>query len=361
MLKFAIIPWSEKDYEDGFFFGQNKKEAKFHNEGVRRFYNVFVNHGDIIHTVDLYKDICEPDYFLFLWPDWKWVMKLMISGLLDRAVYCNGEPPTVIPINCPEGFKKLQQIFPVILTYNSDWVDNKHVFKRNIPYTFTYHTDTIPFIEKKLLTGISTNKKSNYKDELYSERERAYSFFEKKYPDQFAFYGMQWGIKNHPCYGGTVADKFETFHHFKFALCLENTCNVKDYVTEKMLDCLCAGIVPIYGGAINITDYVPQECFIDYFSFSSIQEMADYITGMKENDYQRYLDSARLWLSSDGKLKFTREEYAESIYYAIQNKESFKATSTGKIIVSINYFENLLCSKIVKIRKKVKNAIIKKR
>lgn len=74
--------------------------------------------------------------------------------------------------------------------------------------------------------------------------------------------------------------------------------NIKGYVTEKILDCLCMGIVPIYMGASNIDDYVPKDCFIKYESFGSLHELEKYLKEMDEIQYNHFLDAAKLYLST---------------------------------------------------------------
>jgi hypothetical protein len=48
------------------------------------------------------------------------------------------------------------------------------------------------------------------------------------------------------------------FSQYKFALAFENN-NVTDYVTEKYVNVLQAGTVPVYMGAPNIDSWVPGE------------------------------------------------------------------------------------------------------
>ena len=47
-------------------------------------------------------------------------------------------------------------------------------------------------------------------------------------------------------------------------------------VSEKIFDCFAAGNVPIYWGASNVTDYIPEDCFIDMRSFSSFEELYQF-------------------------------------------------------------------------------------
>lgn len=333
-MNFALIPYTKDKLEDKYFYEVDAEGSKvFANEDVEAFWKFFYDRGDEIHTIDVYETFKEVDFFLIFNVDWKWIWKIVRSDCAERMVYCNAEPPTVLPLNCPKGFKKIKKIFPYILTWNRDWIDNKRIFQRNIPYNFQYNFGDIPYESKRLLTAITANKKSNYKDELYSERERAYSFFEKELPEDFTFYGVGWNRKEHPGYGGCVNNKFDIYHQYKFVLCLENTKNVKDYVTEKIYDCLCSGVVPIYGGASNIQEYVPQECYIDYFNFDNLEHLKQFIVNMDRETYQKYLIAIDQFLRTDIQKNYTREKYAEYIYKAINEDVRFNIRIDGIIWV----------------------------
>lgn len=58
--------------------------------------------------------------------------------------------------------------------------------------------------------------------------------------------------------------KLEYFRHYKFCITMENSV-ARDYVTEKVYHGLIAGCVPIYLGAPNVADYIPDSnAIIDY-------------------------------------------------------------------------------------------------
>mgnify|MGYP003298536239 CR=1 FL=1 len=355
-MKFAIIPWSDKELNDQIFIAKDLKGRVLAQECITgRLRDEFVRQGHQIHTIDYYKDLSEVDYFLFYTLDWKLVKTIIKNGWASKMVYCNAEPPTVTLLNTPKGYKKLTQIFPYILTWNENWIDNKSIFKRNIPYMFYENFGNVEFKERKLLTGISGNKSSDYPDELYSKREEVYSFFEKYYPDDFTFYGAGWNKDKHPCYGGRVLEKSRVFHCYRFAICFENTRNVKGYITEKIFDCLCMGIIPVYAGAEDIADYIPQECYVDYFSFKSDDELAKYLFNMSEEEYQSRLEAIGDFLKTDVKDKFSGEEYARCMLEAVKHQKKFNPTRCGKVLVyGICFKEN-----IISILKRIKRNLIK--
>ncbi len=219
----------------------------------------------------------------------------------------------------------METIFPYIMTFINSKIDNVTYFKKNIPYYFDIDFGNVPYEDKKLLTSISGNKKPkgvNPETELYSERERIYTYFEKNYPNDFDFYGTGWG-EDHPCYKGRVDSKIETYHNYKFAVCLENTKGDVDYVSEKIYDCLCAGIVPIYAGAPNVDEYIPKDCFIDYFEFQSLDELADRLLNMPKEEYEGYVSNGHEFINKLDKHEFTGGRFAEYIYDMASHKKDF--------------------------------------
>lgn len=61
-------------------------------------------------------------------------------------------------------------------------------------------------------------------------------------------------------------DKLKLMRPYKFNLAFENG-NVIDYVTEKVYQALAAGVLPVYMGAPNIREYVPDGSIIDFADF----------------------------------------------------------------------------------------------
>jgi hypothetical protein len=339
-LKIAVIPWSEKFMQNR-MFDLNNMDVNRDNLMVPfvKMKEEFERNGDVFQTIDMF-DINEVDYFLFFIMNYKMVQKISSLGKADRMIYCNGEPPSVEIMNTPKGFRYLSKYFPYIMTWNDDWIDNKTIFKRNIPYYFEPNIGSVPFNERKLITCISGNKKSNHPDELYSERERAIEFFEANYPEQFDFYGIGWDKSKYTCYGGKVDNKAEVYHNYRFAICYENIRNFNGYITEKILDCICSGIVPIYAGASNISDYVPNECFIELDKFKNYRELSDFLINMDENTYKSYLDAAQRFLNSSRLDKFRGEDYAKYVYKIINQNKKFKINVLNRI--HLNY----ICSKL---------------
>lgn len=345
-MKFAVIPWAESEFNDAFFGSYDSDGNLMLSDSYRAdMYNEFFRLGHEVHTIDRYENLREVDYFLILPMDcWKWTNKLIHMGLADRLIYCNAEPPSVLKRNSPKGYKILRQIFPYILTWNSKWVDNTSIFRKHTQYRFENRFGNVPYEKRKLLTAISGNKHSKYPNELYSERDKVYAYFEKNYADHFDFYGSGWenSKDSHPCYRGYANEKEEVYHKYRFAICFENTSGLYDYVTEKILDCICAGVVPIYAGTPNIYEYVPSNCFIDYFSFSDCGELANYIVNMSEGEYSNYQNAMMNFICSDKIALFSGGLYTRDILNAIHSKKRFVLTKIGRFYVIIQTFKECI-------------------
>lgn len=349
MKRIAVVPWSAFCLRDRMFMVDDEK-INF-DYRMNPYYEMkleFEKNGDIFHTVDMYDDLYSIDCFLFFELDWKWLEKITEAGLENRMIYCNAEPPVVNPLNSPEGYRYLLRFFPRIMTWNDQWVDNKVIFKRNVPYFFVDNRCSTNFQEKRLLTSISGNKRSKHPDELYSEREKVIDFFEKNFPEDFEFYGTGWEKEKYKCYCGRCEKKYEIYQQYKFAICFENMKNICGYVTEKILDCLTSGIVPIYAGASDVSKYVPNDCYIDYFQFANLQELRNFLNDMTEEEHQKYLASADNFLKSRKVEVFSGREYARDVYAVLDKEKRFVMTKRNKKYVWLKNRKNEIKGKIKK-------------
>lgn len=207
---------------------------------------------------------------------------------------------------------KTQDLFGKIFTWDDDLVDNEKYFKFHYP-ALKPRMENIPtFEEKKFSVMISRRLTSRYPKELYSERKRVIKFFEGRSIGEFDLYGYRWK-KKYKNYKGPTKDKLETLKEYKYSFCYENTGDVKGYITEKIFDCFAAGVVPIYLGASNVTDYIPKECFIDRREFSNNEELIEHLKGISKEEYQQYLDHAATYLKSDEVKVFTNAYFVENV------------------------------------------------
>ncbi|MFN9621939.1 MAG: glycosyltransferase family 10 domain-containing protein [Cyanobacteriota bacterium] len=91
--------------------------------------------------------------------------------------------------------------------------------------------------------------------------------------------------------GYTVENKIKFLRHYKFNIAFENESSL-GYTTEKILDPLLSGAIPIYWGNPNIADDFAPGSYINAMDFSSDEELVAVIREIDQNDdlfrqYQR--------------------------------------------------------------------------
>lgn len=63
---------------------------------------------------------------------------------------------------------------------------------------------------------------------------------------------------------------------------------VDDYVTEKLWGALSSGTIPVYKGAPNIKDHVPENSIVSVDLFSSLDELANHLNEILKNETLYY-------------------------------------------------------------------------
>ncbi len=246
------------------------------------------------------------------------------AGLGHRIALFLLESPAIVPRN---NDADLHARFPIVFTWHDGLVDNQHFFKLNIPQPSHFPSvEPRPFDSKKLLANTSSNKYRRHKHELYTERRRSIRYFEKAHPTSFDLYGVGWNkpsgiaqrllpwtIPTYSSYRGTVANKWDVYPEYRFGLCYENVSDEPGYITEKIFDCMRSDCVPIYHGAQNVADYIPSEAFVDRRQFASNDELARFIEGMPETEYEGYRSAIHDFLIFGGFRLFLEEAFAAHV------------------------------------------------
>jgi alpha(1,3/1,4) fucosyltransferase len=211
-------------------------------------------------------------------------------------------------------YKKLHDCIGRVYTWDDDLVDNIKYFKFYYPVLTLMLTDIPSFEEKKFCTmiaGANLSEKfpKEFPDELYTARKNIVVFFEQSGEKGFDLYGRGWDSAVFPSYRGKVSDKLSVMKQYRFAICYENTQNIRGYVTEKIFDCFAAGTIPVYLGATNITDYVPKDCFIDRRDFATLEELHVFLKQMDKTTFDGYIQRIAAYLQSDQAQLFSQENF----------------------------------------------------
>ena len=300
--------------------------------------------------------INEDDLILFsdrnhVYEGWDFLRK---HDYLKRTI-CIMIESDVVDSQCGIAFlRMIKGGFPYILTYQDDIVDNVKYFKYwpSIDSSPVMSEGSIPYSEKGLAAIICTNQIcAELPGELYSERKRIVDFFETHEEYQFGVYGRFWeGYRN---WGGAINRKSDAYHKYKFAICIENT-RRNGYITEKLFDCFKNGIVPVYGGPLNVEKYIPKDCFIDYFSFATLEEMAEFLSNMDEREYSGYLNAIRNFMSTEEYQKFGCEEQIRKVLRLVPMlPEKYRVKIKDRITIFRNIGRPVLMARIIALKNRI--------
>ena len=319
-MKIGIVPFYNKLNKNKLFDIQDKAynvdNALLPYSEIK---NLFSQSNIEVNTLDCY-NIEEVDAVLFFTLDYT-CLKKCLKNKVKKIIYFAWEPEVVDRNHSKEGLKKLEPYFHTIMTWNDDLVDNIKYFKINYPHHLILSENECTerdFNNKKLLVNISGNKKSDHPSELYSERVKVIDFYNNKGGNDFELYGSIWP-ESYIHSKGKCLSKYNVYNNFKFALCLENMCNINGYVTEKILDCFVCGVVPVYWGATNISSYIPDDCYINYKNFTSLEDMHTYLVSMNYATYQKYVSAITAFLKSKDVRPFTSDFFVENVQNAINS------------------------------------------
>ncbi|MFN4280736.1 glycosyltransferase family 10 domain-containing protein [Thermosynechococcus sp.] len=244
------------------------------------------------------------------------------------------ENPLIYPAN---GFRFLQHQYRTIFAWNSELgIDGK-----TVPIRLPHPLEVAPLEgygeRPQLVVLINSNKALAWwapDRDLYRERLKAIRWFERYAPQDFALYGRDWdkspaqpvvgGLIRFlerwwpqpstafPSWRGTIAAKRDILLRSRFSIVYENAI-FRGYITEKIFDAFCAGNVPVYWGAPDVTDYIPKDCFIDRREFSSYEDLYWFLKTMPEETYLGYQQAIHRFLASPQAQQFSIPHFVQTI------------------------------------------------
>ncbi len=216
------------------------------------------------------------------------------------------EPPAIDPMQYT---KRVWKQFDAILTWNTYLIGASPAFTFeagayfDLPYCFDYGVKPVTSAldlatRERAICQICGDKYSLSAEEIYSDRRQVARWFHQHARTRMDVFGRP--PMDTPNYRGPCASKAETFAKYRYALCFENTFHplwTRGYLTEKILDCMASGTVPVYYGCSNIEELVPRDCFIDYRRFASLEELDAFLQDMTDHEYLGYAERMRKFVA----------------------------------------------------------------
>jgi hypothetical protein len=234
--------------------------------------------------------------------------------------------------------KENYKYFDKVFTWDDEVVDGGKYIKLCYSFKIPDNLNIVDIKKEKLCTLISANKYTAHALELYTERIKAIKWFEKNHLEDFDLYGYEWDLYlfkgifaklnrfkflrkllpgQYHSYKGSISSKKEVMKKYKFAICYENAKDSKGYITEKIYDCFFSGCVPVYLGASNVTDYIPENTFIDKRKYENYESLYQLMKHMTASEYAGYLQNIAGFIKSDRFNQFSADHYAQLIINTI--------------------------------------------
>jgi alpha(1,3/1,4) fucosyltransferase len=235
--------------------------------------------------------------------------------------------------------------FAKIFTWHTELLKNKHYVRVHFSQKITLPSVTGFAKREHWLCLIAGNKRASHPLELYTQRVNAIRWHEQHHPDHFNLYGMGWDMPMIPgprclrrwatkiplladilqrkfrTYRGPVSSKRECLQRHRFSICFENAHSIPGYITEKIIDCMMAGCVPIYWGAPDILEHIPPDCLIDFRSFMRFDRLWEYLLTIDEDRFVNYQRAMVSFLASPQAAPFTSTFFAKQILGTIGSSD----------------------------------------
>ena len=257
----------------------------------------------------------------------------------SKIKYCIWpEAPEIYPRN---NLYQLAKDFDKIFTTFDNDIDNKKFFKIKCPIDFKdFKVNTFENRSKFCCILTSNKNLSKYSNiSGYSERVKIIKWFEKNHPKDLSLYGVGWDkffssnyylnryfsklVKNmfkkkYYVYKGIAESKTEVYQDHKFSICFENVINKPGYFCELIFDSLNNGCLPVYLGCSNVSDYIPDNCFIDRRNFLSNEELFKFLKSISKKEYDQYQENIKYFLKDQKNKMFSVEFFSNQIIKQIK-------------------------------------------
>lgn len=156
--------------------------------------------------------------------------------------------------------------------------------------------------------------------------------------------------------GGRVKDKLEMVSKSKFTIAFENESH-PGYATEKIIEPLIQGSIPIYWGDPTITKDFNPECLINVHDFNSFEEVVERVIEIDNNDdlWKSYIKAP---IFKDNKLpeELTNEAILE-FFDKIFSKKKAYVLKPRKQVQKLNYIIKAKLKKDSNLFSRIKNRL----
>lgn len=185
------------------------------------------------------------------------------------------EPPQIFN-HSHSNIHRVEQFYDYIFTYNEDLLALSPKYKKMYFGACWITPENSKLYEKtKMVSIVASNKR------FAAGHRYRHEIIEKLHPK----HGFDlWGSGYNP-FDNEPAERLKPFKDYRYNIVVENG-RMKNYFTDKILDCFAVGSIPIYWGDPNIKNLFDERGF---YTFNTIDELDHILSSISEEDYNSKL------------------------------------------------------------------------
>jgi hypothetical protein len=216
----------------------------------------------------------------------------------QEPLFSPNEPKDTIHNYCSKAFVSDKSMYPdtpeYIETLLPMFYAGRGEFDSRPEWDWSKQIETISYEKTKAISVVVTN---NYNSHFRSIENKCEVIYEKRtrlghllsQNQSIDIYGTFWD-KNDTNIKGEAWNKHIALDEYMFSVACENSIQ-KNYISEKFWDVILTNGVPLYMGCNNISEYVPEDCYIN-INAESIDDIRDSVYEVLNNSdslYKQYL------------------------------------------------------------------------
>ncbi len=285
--------------------------------------------GIEFNTYDVYPNFKEVDVWLMMDPHYATFKFILKNFINPRKIALFLNEPLSSNLKAWRFLWFYTWLFKAMITWHTKLSERHKKFLHFFSPT-TFDKNKHPYYKqqkkKNLCLMMHSNKNPNVKvrGQLISLRREVISYFDRRGDALLDLYGPGWNDKGSPwpfftdLYKGMTDDKRETFSQCYFAFCIDNH-YAPGYIEYDPFISMATATVPIYYPMPDSLNYIPENTFINYNDFNSMDELVLYLQSIAGTpEYEEYRKKGWEFINSEKFRPFTVEQFCEDIYKVIQ-------------------------------------------
>lgn len=263
------------------------------------------------------------------------------------------------PVGRAHNFQnKNRRLCDYVVTYEHHLPEQNNYFKYRLPHSLGgFHGISPPFHERRCSLMVNTNRVEGWmavrqpgiiglpgigrnlsgwnmplwswlqpaKGELYSWRRSLARTAEAMDPEILDIIGPGWHnerISWCPWYSkraykcriaSGTNEKLNVAANYKFCISVENFYGSHDYISEKIIDPMLTGTVPVYLGDQRISEVIPAAAFVDVRNFKNQKTLLSYLRSCSRAEWENMQHAGRAFLNSKVAQEFSTETFIKQM------------------------------------------------